>query len=174
MKILDALPYSATATSETVRAETARIKPYQIIVWVSIGLQQIVEWDPRSPRLPAVLDTGNNHNLSIGRSHLVRWAGIQPASLRRLGTIRERGKQFPLYAARLWLHPNVPERREPSGAEPLSLRVEDGIAVYPDEDAPRLPVLGLRVLTANRLQTTIDGGTRQVTIRTPRRFRLFG
>jgi hypothetical protein len=93
--------------------------------------------------LPAVLDTGNNHNFSIGHSHLVRWAGIQPRGLRQLRAVRERGKRIPLHAARLWLHPNVPGKRQVAGVEPIPLKIEEGIAIYPDGDAPRLPVLEL-------------------------------
>src|SRR5262249_43501086 len=154
-------------TSETVPGEVVPIKLYQIIVWVSVGLRQIVEWDPRTPRLPAVLDTGNNHNLSIGEGHLVRWAGMLPESLRRLGSIRERGKTIPLHAARLWLHPNVRGERRATGADPVPLQIEEGIAIYPDEAAPRLPVLGLRALTVNKLHLTIDSERRVVSLRTP-------
>jgi hypothetical protein len=48
MKILNRLPYADAPTSETVGEEGVRIKPYQIIVWVSVSIRQIVEWDQRT------------------------------------------------------------------------------------------------------------------------------
>ncbi len=62
-----------------------RVKPYQIVVAVSVGLQVLWEWDPRTPCFPAILDIGNNHNLSISRGHLLRWAGLQPERCGSLG-----------------------------------------------------------------------------------------
>ena len=40
--------------------------------------------------------------------------------------------------------------------EPVSLKLEEGIAIYPDDIGPRLPVLGLRALSRNRLHLAID------------------
>ena len=65
MKILDRLPYSADATFVAAPGASVRVKLYQFILVVSIGLQTLREWDPRIPGFPAILDTGNNHNLSI-------------------------------------------------------------------------------------------------------------
>jgi hypothetical protein len=41
-----------------------------------------------------------------------------------------------------------------------------GIAIYPDEAAPRLPVLGLRALTDNRLYLAIDTDRRLLSLLT--------
>jgi hypothetical protein len=167
MKILNRLPYAAAPTTETVRGESLTVKPFQIVMWVSIGIREIVAWDPRTPRLPAVLDTGNNHHFSISSTHLGRWAGIQPAALPRLREIRDRGKRITLHAARLWLHPNIPGERQVAAAEPVGLNIDEGIALYPDEAAPRLPVLGLRALTVNKLHLMVDAERRLVQLRTP-------
>ena len=167
MRFLYRLPYSAAATSEMVRAESVRIKPYQIIVWVSVGIRQVVEWDQLIPCLPAVLDTGSNHNFSISHTHLVSWAGIQPTFLQHLRTISERGNRVPLYSARLWLHPNIPGQRRIAGVRPIQLKIVEGIAIHPDATAPRLPVLGLRALTRNDLCMTLDSERRVVHLRTP-------
>ena len=75
------LTYSDKPTSLVVRGEEFRVKPYQIIVWVSLAIQQIVEWDERIPKIPAILDTGFNGGLAISRFHLSHWAGIAPESL---------------------------------------------------------------------------------------------
>jgi hypothetical protein len=152
----------------SVRGEAVRVRPYQIIVWVSIGPRRDSAWDPRTPHFPAILDPGNNHNLLIYASQLLRWAGIRPESLPLLGALRERGRRVPLYAATVWLHRNLPGTRDVGEREPYPLILEDGIAVDPDEgaSAPHLPLLGLRALTDNRLRTMIDGERRRLSIRT--------
>ena len=83
MKILDRFPYSADATFVSAPGGSVRVKPYQIMVAVSVSLQTLREWDPRMPRFPAILDTGNNHNLSISRGHLLRCSPVhaQPTAV---------------------------------------------------------------------------------------------
>jgi hypothetical protein len=105
--------------------------------------------------------------LSIARGQLLRWAGIPPERLDHIGNIRERGQRIPLHAAALWLHRNVPGQRQVSMARPFLLEIEDGIAIHPDETAPRLPVLGLRALTVNKLHLAVDSEGRSVSLRTP-------
>lgn len=151
------LTYSVEKTSVKVEGEAVEIKPFQIIVSVSVSIPGDSEWDPRTPKLPTILDVGNNHNFSLTEEHLVRWAGLQPTSLDLVKTMRESGKRVPLRSAGLWLH---------FDEEPFNLDVNEGIAVY-DGDWPRLPILGLRALTNSKLQTFIYGDTKQVLIRTP-------
>jgi len=167
VKLLNRLPYSTEGTTETLQGEAVRIRAFQIIAWVSLGLEENVQWDPRTPRFPVVLDTGHNHNLSIARGQLLRWAGMRPELLDHIGSIRERGQRVPLHAATVWLHRNVPGERRVRPAEPFLLEVEEGIAVYTDDTAPRLPVLGLRALTLNKLHLAIDPEGRAVNLRTP-------
>jgi len=167
VKILDCLPYFPDATIVPLREENVRVKPYQITVQMSISLRTLLEWDPRTPSFPAILDTGNNHNFSIRKEHLVRWAGIQPQALQQIGAIRERGQPIPLHAAAVWLHGNVPGERVPSNREPHVLNLREGIALYPDESGPRLPVLGLRALTQNKLHAVIDSERLSVTLQSP-------
>lgn len=168
MRILNRLPYFAERSTLSVRGEEQRVRAYQIIVWVSINLQDLLDWDQRLPALPAILDTGNNHNLSIGRGQLMRWAGIQPEALEKRGSLRDRGQHIPLHAATLWLHANQAATREPRrNHTPYRIHLRQGIAIYPDENAPRLPVLGLRALTENRLHFSVDGRKQLVWLRTP-------
>lgn len=140
-----------------LRNERVEVKPFQIIVWVSVAADEHSTWDPRMPKFPAILDIGNNHNLAISSDQLARWAGIPPDNLPRLQQMRDRGKKIPLRAANLWLHAN---------GDPYKLEIVEGIAVYED-GGPRLPTLGLRALTNSKLQTFIYGDTKQVLIRTP-------
>ncbi len=167
MKILDRMPYLTVPSAVTVRGEAVRVKPYQLVVWVSVGARDASEWDARTPRFPAILDTGNNHNFAIGRGQLQRWTGLHPESLEASRAIWEGGKRVPLHAANVWLHRNRPKSREMHPYKyPYRLRIKDGIAIYPDESAFRLPILGLRALTANELRTVIDGKRRQTTVST--------
>src|SRR5262249_5112119 len=105
-------------------------------------------------------------NFSVRRGQLVRWAGLQPEALRTIGSMRERQQQIPLHAAAVWLRRNVPGERSLGDRGPHPLRLEEGIAIYPDDLGPRLPVLGLRVLTQNRLHLTLDPERLRVDLRT--------
>jgi len=167
VKILDRLPYSSEATFVSAPGGSVRVKPYQILAAISVSLQALAEWDPRTPRFPAILDTGNNHNLSISRGHLLRWAGLQAEALQIIGAIRERQQRILLHAAAVWLHSNLPGEQAMRDQEPVPLMLEEGVAVYPDDIGPRLPVLGLRALTQNQLHVAIDPERMRVNVRTP-------
>ena len=76
MKIIDRLPFADRPHLITVQNEAVDVYRNQIIVWISI--------DDLLRPLPAILDTGHGHNLSIGEGHLQRWSG---ASLKRIGEL---------------------------------------------------------------------------------------
>jgi hypothetical protein len=46
------------------------------------------------------------------------------------------------------------------------LEMSQGISVFEERDAPRLPLIGLRTIVANRLMLVIDGDRRHVTLKT--------
>jgi hypothetical protein len=170
MKILDRLPYSSqTPPPLTVRGQAVPAKAHQVIVWVSVSVAGLLEWDPRTPAFPAILDTGNTFTLSIFASQLIQWAGIRPDLLGVLGRIKQGGNYYPRYEADVWLHPNIPGSGQPqSNRQPFRLSLEKGIAVYPDttSPAPHLPLLGLQALTENDLHLMIDGQRRWAWLRT--------
>jgi len=83
------LSYSAEKTHVTVGNETVEVKPYQVVLWVSVSLRDMLVWDPRTARFPALLDPGNNHNFSITEEQLVKWAGIQPNLLEEQGSCKK-------------------------------------------------------------------------------------
>lgn len=87
MKILDRLPISGEHFLLEAGGERLRLKPYQIIIHVSIS--NLRTWDARTPIVPALLDTGLNHNLSIQGPHVSRWAGLHPQAFSVLGSMRE-------------------------------------------------------------------------------------
>jgi hypothetical protein len=173
--ILRDLPFSEERAEVEFNRRSISNKPDQIMVWVGITEGDQTEFDPRLPAFPAILDTGLSYSFSIRHEHLLRWAGLDPRWLRSAGDVRISKETVPLYKADVWLHPNVPGKRDrASGGEPFRF-VPKSIAVYPPtmSSAPRLPLLGLRALRLARLHLTIDCDRCSVTLRTARRFWFF-
>jgi hypothetical protein len=176
--ILRRLPFFVDSTAADVHGRRVRIKADQIVVWVSLATPALRNLHSETPRFPAILDTGCNHNFVIRERHLVEWAGIYPESLRRLSTVTTRGRPGVELTADIWLHPNRAGcRDELSGAPPVLVETQPAIVVVPrtsGDDHPRLPLLGLRALLWAKLEVHIDCRRCLATIRTARRFRLFG
>ncbi|HYW82945.1 MAG TPA: hypothetical protein VFB30_06810 [Spirochaetia bacterium] len=122
------------------------------------------------PRIPALIDTGNNFEFSLQHRHLRDWAGIDPAALRSLGTIGIDGQPVDRHEAMVWLYRNVPGTCAVAvGMPPFRLRMERGIAVYArdaEPPGPRLPLLGLPSLTNNDLDWWLDPERRNITVQT--------
>ncbi len=165
MRILDRLPFSEEPTEVWTPDGIAEVKPYQIVVWVSLAARRVIHSPSGLPRFPAVLDTGTNHNFVIRQEHLERWAKL-PLSDR--GRVRAGGRPVPLMAGQVWIHPNQAGSATPSDRHPVRLKVTEGIVVFPEDVAnpARLPVLGLRAIVRNELSLIIDGKHRAVTLRT--------
>jgi hypothetical protein len=153
MKIIDSLPFGDRPHVVTVGQDTVDVHRNQIIVWISIG-------NVLRP-FPAILDTGHGHNLSIGRHQLDRWGGTVSEDV---GEVDMGGRPVTQYAADVRIHRNVPGKSELRG-DAYPLEMPQGISVL-DEDAPRLPLLGLRTVIANKLRLFIDGDRRHVTLKT--------
>jgi hypothetical protein len=154
MKIIDRLPFADRPHIVTVRGEPVDVYRNQIVVWISIG-------DVLNP-LPAILDTGHGHNLSIGDGQLRRWSG---ASLERIGELEVGHRRVVQYAADVRVHRNVPGRSA-LRCDSYPLEMPQGISVFEDSEAPRLPLIGLRTIVANKLVLMVDGDYRQATLKT--------
>jgi hypothetical protein len=167
MTILKRLPIGENPALLNIHGAQLKLRPYQIIIRVSVS--PFREWDPRSPIIPALVDTGLNHHFSIQQQHLSRWAGVHPESLERLGNMREGGRTADLRRAYLWIHRNKTGRRELRDAEPFLVPQQEGIAIYPSDESnyPRLPLLGLRAILKNNLKLTIDGKRKHASLRSP-------
>jgi hypothetical protein len=166
MRILDRLPISEAAWFVQSPDGAEDVKPYQIVLLVSIADRRVDVLPDGAPRFPAILDTGNNHNFAMHQAHLERWA---PMILPVAGRVEIGTSTIPLLAANVWIHPNRPGTIDPTGQPPLRLELQRGIIVYPP-DVPnpvRLPILGLRGLIRNRLRLTIDGDGRHLTLESP-------
>ena len=153
MKILDRLPISDRPQFISVGGGAVQVHRNQIIAWISIN-------DVQQP-FPAILDTGHGHNLSIAAGQLSRWSG---ATLSRVGELEVDGVRVVQYAAEVRVHRNVRGKAGLSG-ESYPLEMPQGISVMRDEDAPRLPLIGLRTIVANKLRLIIDGNRQNVTLK---------
>lgn len=151
--ILRHLPFSDGPSTLEIAGETIPIRARQIIVWVSLSIEEVLAKD--APRFPAVLDTGHNHNFSIRERQLTEWAGIQPHQMKQLGRILVNRREVRLYQANLWIYRNRPGTAELVPG-PCVLSQVDGIAVHTEQD-PRLPLIGTRTLVTNRLRLTVFG-----------------
>jgi hypothetical protein len=169
-KILDRLPIVEKATSLQFGDKYITVRRDQIRVWVSIDLAGLLRPEKNIPRIPALLDTGNNFDFSLQHRHLREWAGIDPQLLTCLGDLTIEGQTVPRREATVWLYPNVPGKSEVAvDRPPYRLEIEKGIAVYPedaDPPGPRLPLLGLPFLLNNDLDGWIDPEWRHVTVQT--------
>jgi hypothetical protein len=166
--ILRRLPFFPREDEVAVGSERVRIRPYQIVVWVSLSPMNVLALPPHARRLPALLDTGHNHNFSIRGQHLRAWAGIDPASVPLLGRIKEGTRRVELRSLNVWLHPNVKGHRDRfADRPPFCVKLPAGVAVYPDEaEFPPLPLLGLRALVRNKLHLWLDSDRCLVNLRT--------
>src|SRR5271166_6553175 len=103
MKILDRLRFFEGPSAVSTPDGVAEVKPYQIVVTASLAARGLMELPAGSPRFPAILDTGMNHNFCIRREHFERWARLE---LRQRGKVRIRGDEVPLLAGSVWVYPN--------------------------------------------------------------------
>ncbi len=137
-------------------------------MWVSVHLSGIVVPEEKIPKLPALLDTGNNFGFSVQDRHLREWAGIDPDRLEVRGDIAIEGKVVTRREATVRVHPNVLGRLDAAeGLPPFRLDMGKGIAVYTGDavpPGPRLPLLGLPALVENDLDFWLDPEWRHVTL----------
>jgi hypothetical protein len=163
MRILDRLPISEVGWLVSTPDGEEEVKSYQIVLQISIAARTVLELPEDAPRIPAILDTGNNHNYAIRKEHVEQWTSL---STPQKGWIEVGGFLVPLRAANIWIHPNQAGSTDPNGQTPFLLTIKEGIALYPPNvpNPARLPILGLRAIIQDRLNLTIDGATREVTL----------
>ena len=169
--LLDRLPFLDAPTELLVRGEPVRLRANQLILWFSLTARRLDSPNPAAVPFPVILDTGHTHTLSLHERHLREWAGLRPDALAPIGAVRDRGERILLREANVWLHPNRPGVSRPDDERtPHPIAAKAGIAVYPGDDFPRLPILGLRAIAENDLLLTVDGRRRTATLRTARRW----
>lgn len=136
------------------------LRAYQPVVWV-----RLAPWSgephPEAVTFPAVLDTGNNHTFLIPAPLFRAWARVEPNDLRPLRMVEVNGVLVPGHGFNLDLLRL--RRGNPTDRVAARLQTDRGIAIIPDEFVgrfPRMPVLGVRSLTVNRVTFTLNGGRR--------------
>jgi hypothetical protein len=167
MSIIRRSPFFDVPTNVEVRGQSVLVRPFQLVVWVSLQAR-----GRSSPPLPAILDNGFSLNFAIQEEQLRSWGGLSPEDFRVIGRSRINHQDLRLYDANVAVHPNAAGQRDVfRGEAPYQLSLREGIIVYPRGNplGPRLPLLGLRALTQNKLETVIDGERRELTIRRKRR-----
>ena len=161
MMVLNRLPFCAHETTAIIADGTAiAIRKYQIVAWISLSQKGVRELPADTPRFPAILDTGHNHNFSIRHDHLRLCLSAGQLPLPSLPIVSlVNGQPVPHFAANLWLHRNRRGQRDLFvRTKPVCLELAEGIAVTPAASSgPRLPLIGLRALVTNRLVLTLDG-----------------
>ena len=90
---------------------------------------------------------------------------LSESCLKRIGELEIGHQQVVQYAADVRVHRNVPGRAALRG-DSYPLEMPQGISVFEDGDAPRLPLIGLRAIVANKLTLVVDGDRRQATLKT--------
>jgi hypothetical protein len=114
--IIRKLPFSEERMPVAVPGGSVSLKPLQVALSVSLASEEQPALRSRTPRFPAVLDTGFNSTFALREEHLNRWAGLHKEQLVRVDEMTIHGHRVPVYAARLWLHANVPgERKDAPG-----------------------------------------------------------
>ncbi len=60
--ILRQFPFFETHTTALAPGGSVTVRPYQIVVWVSLHPMGRPDLPPDAPRFPAILDSGHSHN----------------------------------------------------------------------------------------------------------------
>src|SRR5207244_40893 len=104
-----------------------------------------------TPRLPALIDTGHNHNFSLREEHLLH-SGLDSRDLEwratplRVRDVGGREWDVPRLLVDIWIHSNLPRLSH----RPFPLRLGAvGAACYLTGGpvaGPSLPIVGLRAL----------------------------
>jgi len=136
------------------------IRRYQIMVWISLAVDSSF-----SRSIPAIIDTGLNHNFALNESHLA-WANLRLEQLSKIGTTKIEGESIPVRKAEVHLHHNTRGTKLIAASEPYHLKASQGIIVFPAVNKyPRVPILGIRCLVNSNLRLIVDGKRKTVSLR---------
>lgn len=169
--LLDGLTFAATPTTLTVAGWPlpVTLKPYQVLVTVSVTPAGTDRLPADALPMPAILDTGHNHTLSLREDHLTAVGFPQPwpwsSTPLRVRDTSGTEREVPRLLADVWLHGD-------SGTSPYPLRLGfRGIACYLPTGivpGPHLPLLGMAALCAGSVSLEMhcrpDGGTVRLTV----------
>lgn len=164
--ILSRVPLVATERTVAPGGVAVTLRPFQPVVWV-----RLVAWEPdeisepRTVGFPAVLDTGNN-----GTPETIFRAvtGVLPQSLKGRHTAPVNSFLLRCYGFNLELlrlRNSFPLERATG-----QLQTDRGVYVIPadlEHRFPRMPIIGVRCLTINRLTFSLNGDRRTFSLWRP-------
>jgi hypothetical protein len=142
-------------------------RAYQPVAWVRL-VPWVREPPARAVIFPAVIDTGNNHFFMIPGVLFREWAGVDYDDSPRGRTIIVSGIPLKTYGFNIDLFRL--RSGKPGRAPVARLQMGEGITIIPDTlsaNLPRVPVIGVRTLTVNRITFTIDGDRQTFSISQP-------
>ncbi len=166
--IVENLPFRPYETTIKIPGSDAEetVLHRQIIVWLTLTTPDQFELPSVSLRFPAVLDPAFNESFIITQAQLRAWAEIEANELpaAEVPNVRVYDHIVTPRYANLWLHRNVPYERDELLDDPHPLEIDAGVIISPEDQRPRLPLLGLRAIEASRLRVIIDGDNQLVSI----------
>ena len=174
-RIINRLPVDSRAVRIAVASGgIVELRPYQVLVWVSLSEKGNQFFASQTFRFPAIVDTGYNDNFAIRAEDFSRLSGFDPRLFTKL-TESKRSSRGNVHrrAANIWLHSNLSGTREfDSNARRMAyLELSNGIQVFerqPEgaDQRPSLPLLGMKALFWNKLRFIVDGRQESATITT--------
>jgi hypothetical protein len=175
--LLRNVPFRETGQIIQVRETNVEIKPFQILIWVTLCQKNELAFDNHSSVFPAVFDSGFNGTFCIREEQLRFWAGFDRRVFPALRAMRTNRGSAVVHKADLWLHGNTPGTFRPSGRDQFRLELNRGILVMPPLDPsvpndlrPSLPLLGMHAFHRNDLRLVIDFKRQFVCLKKPRWF----
>jgi len=143
-----------------------QLKPFQILLWLSITEQGVDQISSDLPRVPVLLDTGQNHTLCLRDSHLMHSGLKAPfpwsSSPLRVRVASGTERMVPRLLVDVWLHSNIPVLMEHPLLIRLGLRGAACFLLSGAIQGPHLPLLGLAALCAGsvtvEMQCKPEGG----------------
>jgi hypothetical protein len=159
---LSRVPLNGADRTVLLRGESVILRPLQPVIWIRLAAWELAEAAKTQPiTFPVVVDTGNNGTLLIPESVFRAAVGVSPAALKGRATAPVNGILLACYGFNLdllRLRGGVPLERVVG-----RLQTDRGVFLIPTElehRFPRLPVLGVRCLTLNRLTFSLSGDRR--------------
>lgn len=165
--VLSRVPLTAAERTTAPGGVPITLRPYQPVVWV-----RLITWKSDEPPtgviFPSVLDTGNNGTVLMPESVFRAVSGINHDDLIGHHTALVNGVLLRCYRFNLdLLHLR--------GGAPIErvdwrLQTDRGICVIPSElehRFPRMPIIGVRCLTTNRLTFSLNGSRRTFSLWRP-------
>jgi hypothetical protein len=167
--VLTRVPLNAAERTAAPGGVPITLRPYQPVVWV-----RLVGWEPdpaaegRAVAFPAVLDTGNNGTVLIAETVFRAATGTDPADSPRYHTSVVNGVPLRCYGYNL----DLLSVRNGDALERVAWRLQTdrGVHVIPadlEHRFPRVPVIGVRCLTTNRLTYSLNGRRRTFSLWRP-------